>query len=95
MQLPPPQKEVIPLFPATPSKGWGPVKLPFFENLFGGSTPSQQKGGGGGGGECTLWFSFHSEKFKNEKSTFNKLSALLGPSCLVKSQKIYNISAKP
>ena len=28
-----------PLFPATPSKTWGPVKPPFFENLFGGSTP--------------------------------------------------------
>ena len=86
-----PQKEVIPLFPATPSKGWGPVKLPFFENLFGDSTPLPAERGGG----CTLSFSFHSEKFKNEKSTFNKLSALLGPSCLVKSQKIYNISANP
>ena len=28
-----------PLFPATPSKTGGPVKPPFFENLFGGSTP--------------------------------------------------------
>ena len=39
-----------PLFPATPSKTWGPVKPPFFENLFGGSTPPIpppcRKGGG-------------------------------------------------
>ena len=42
-----PQKEVIPLFPATPSKGWGPVKLPFFENLFGDSTPLPAERGGG------------------------------------------------
>ena len=42
--------KVTPCFPAIPSKSWGPVKHPLFENLVGGSTPIApyplQKGGG-------------------------------------------------
>ena len=48
MHPPSPWKKSPPSFPATPSKIWGPVKPPLFENLVGGSTP-QQKGEGGGG----------------------------------------------
>ena len=49
---PPPMKKVTPCLPTTPSKSWGLVKPPLFENLVGGSIPPpQQKTGGGGGGE--------------------------------------------
>ena len=34
-----PLKKVIPSFPATPSKSWGPAKPPLFGNLVGGSPP--------------------------------------------------------
>ena len=46
-QLQPPLKKVTLSFPATPSKSWGPIKPPFFENLIGGSTPlpCRKKGG--------------------------------------------------
>ena len=43
------KKSPTPSFPATPSKSWGPVKPPLFENLVWGSTPLQ-KGRG-----CPLW----------------------------------------
>ena len=41
-----PLKKVIPSFPATPSKGQGPVKLPLFENLVEGLTlpPPAERG---------------------------------------------------
>ena len=35
----PPEKSHPPLPQQPPSKGWGPVKHPLFENLVGGSTP--------------------------------------------------------
>ena len=44
--LPPPWKKSLPSFPATPSKSWGAVKPPLFENLVGDSTPLQKGGGG-------------------------------------------------
>ena len=92
---PPPRKKSSPCSQQPPLKAEVLSSSPFLKICLEVQPPSQQKGGGGGGGGGALGFSFHSEKFKNEKSTFNKLSALLGPSCLVKSQKIYNISAKP
>ena len=50
---PPLWKKLPPLFQQPPSQSWGPVKLPLFENLVGGSTPPppQQKEGG-----CTLCY---------------------------------------
>ena len=42
----PPWKKSPPSFPATPSKSWGPVKPPLFENLVGVSTPLAERGGG-------------------------------------------------
>ena len=47
-KLQPPEK-VTPLFPANPSKSWGSVKPPLFENLVVGSIPPPpcRKGGGG------------------------------------------------
>ena len=48
LQCPPPhEKSHPPSFPATPSKSWGPVKPPLFENLVGSSTsPLAERGGG-------------------------------------------------
>ena len=40
-----------PLKITAPSKNWGPVKPPLFENLVGGSTPLHQQKRGWGGGE--------------------------------------------
>ena len=42
----PPWKKSPPSFPATPSKIWGPVKSPLFENLVGASTPLAERWGG-------------------------------------------------
>ena len=48
LQLPPTEKKSPSLFEQPPSKSWGPVKPPLFENLIGGSTlPAERKG-------CTL-----------------------------------------
>ena len=38
-------KKVIPSFPATLSKSWGPTKPPLFENLVGSSTPQAEREG--------------------------------------------------
>ena len=54
LQLPPPPwKKSPPLSRQLSSKSWGPIKLPFFENLVGGSTPQQK--GEGGGVHTMLW----------------------------------------
>ena len=48
----PPEKVTRPpYFPANPSKSWGPVKPPLYENFVGGSAspPAEREG-------CTLWF---------------------------------------
>ena len=46
-QLQPPEKSYPPLSQQTPSKSWGPVKPPIFENLIGGSTTLFAERGGG------------------------------------------------
>ena len=48
-----PLEKVTASFPAKPSQSWGPVKLPIFENLVGGSTPPPAEMGGGGGVHTT------------------------------------------
>ena len=52
MKIATPLKKVTPSFPATPSKSWGPVKPPLFENLVGGTSPPSHcrkvRGGEGG-----------------------------------------------
>ena len=51
-KLQPPWNKSPALSQQPPSKSWGPVKLPLFENLVGGSiTPLAERGGG-----CPLWF---------------------------------------
>ena len=40
-----PWKKLSTSFSPTPSKSWGPIKPPFFEDLVGGSTPPSRKGG--------------------------------------------------
>ena len=58
MKIATPCKKLPPAFPATPSKGWGPVKPPLFENLVGGSTPCR-KGGVPTMSIYSIWFLEH------------------------------------